>query len=210
MKTIGKWIWLFAIALNFMLLLYFWIGSTVINPSAGTSWGFYFILIGIPLIIIMIISVIIIVLGGAPDNIITQLILIAAIILVTYVNISWGPIPIRIDGWLPERIYTISSIQTTDDEKYEYSLEITQRNNSVRLFVINVATSEETRIPINVSNEIVAILLDSTINESLLWSRLFASADSNSIYYLAIIELLNGQIKYFEIDIEAKTSRRME
>ena len=213
MTMTTKMIWIAATMLNSIALLYFWIGSTAFfNRAPGTDWGYYFIIIGIPIAILIIISIVYIASGWIPRNTSTQIMLIAVIVCVTLFAMYTAPLPIEKEGWLTEMVDAPWFVQTTDDGKYEYFLEIInagQRNSSARLFVRNIATGEETRIPLDMKNERIGIRTWS-FNEESAWSYLVASETSQLIYYLTTTENLNRQIESFKIDMETKTSRRIE
>ena len=209
-----KLVWMIATALNAIALLYFWIGSTAFfNRAPGTSWGFYFMFIGLPVAVLIVISIICFIVGWMPRSDSSLSLMILVILFISFMVIFMAPLPIEQEGWVTEQVDTIGFMQTTDDGKYEYTLEIVnsfQNNSQARLFVKDISTGEETRIPLDMANERITINLSRSINEDRAWAHLVPSEVSPSIYLLTTTEYLNNQIEVFEICMETRTSRRIE
>ncbi|MCL2284908.1 MAG: hypothetical protein FWC32_00920 [Firmicutes bacterium] len=223
MIMIVKVIWIVAIALNAVALAYFIVGSTAFFNRAfpDVAWGYYFVVIGFPVMILMIISIVCLVFGWIPRRTDTQITLITVTILITSLTVVLGAIlPIQTEGWLTERVATlkhspsgITIMRTTDDNKYEYFLEIInsgQRNSRAQLFVKNVVTGEEARILLDTGREIISTRMVSTPNEAETWAYLVSSDISPSIYILTTTQSINFEITSFEICMETKTSRKIE
>jgi len=175
--------------------------------------GILFLVRWNPLAILTIIVIICLAFGRMPHNTSTQAVLTVIIVSITVFNVFVAPLPIKTEGWQTERISTLGVVQITEDGQYEYFLEIinsSQSNSSARLFVRNIATGEEMKIPLDMKNKKITIYLAHTTNEMLAWSHLVPSEISQSIYSLTTTEHLNKEIETFEIDMETKTSRRIE
>jgi hypothetical protein len=218
MTTFLKVLWIIATALNFILLAYFWIGATAFfNRAPGASWGYYLVFIGFPVMFLILVSILCLIFGWIPRETSIQIVLAVVIISVTLFNIYVAPLPIepytiRVDA-LRHSPSSEIIVQTTEDGKYEYFLEVinsSQRNSSARLFVRNVVTGEEVRIPLNMRNERITFSLGATPNEADAWSHLVLSETSSTIYILTTTWFLNDIIESFEINMETKTSQRLE
>ena len=214
MVRVTKWIWIIAVALNAIALLYFLIGTTAFfNRAVGTSWGFYFMIIGFPVAILIVISILCLIFKRTPN--IVAIVVISA--FVTFLTLFTAPLPIETEGWLTERVWTLRHspssdilVQTTEDGKYEYFLEVInsgQRNSSARLFVRCIDTGEETRITLDFRNERIGVRTSHTPNRTVAWSFLTVSEISESIYILTTTRNLNDNIEIFEINMETGTSR---
>lgn len=221
MATIIKIIWILAIVFNFALQTYFLIGATAFfNRATGLEWGIYLRTIWIVMMILIIVSIICLILGRIPLDISSQVKLIVLIVIITILSIIIAPTPIQKEGWLDDRVsvlhYTPSSeilVQTTEDGKYEYFLEVInsfQRNSRAQLFVRNVATGEETRIHLDMKNPRISTRLGGTPNRERAWSHLVISDTFPLIYILTTTWYLNDMIESFEICMETKTSRRID
>ena len=105
-------------------------------------------------------------------------------------------------------------VQTTEDEKYEYFLEVinsSQKNSRAQLFIRDVTTKEETRMPLKMKNKRLRFNPASTSSVEDAWSHLKPSDISSSIYILTTFNRRsNNEIETFEIDMEKRTSRRIE
>ena len=208
-----KIFWMAMTALNFIILLCFYIGATAFfNRGPGMDWHIYFMLVGAPVMIFTVFSIVCFVTGRVPRTDAAQLRLVIALVCITCFIIFTAPFPIEREGWLTERVTTQhGGIQTTEDGKYKYSLEIInsgQRNSHGRLYVRNVATGEEARIPLNMNNTRPSVF---SFNEERAWSHLVPSEVLPSMYILTTTEHFNrSEIEIFEICMETKTSRRFQ
>jgi len=138
--------------------------------------------------------------------------LIVLTVLITFITIFTAPLPIDKEGWLTERVWTQAFVQTTQDGKFDYSLEIVnafQKKSNARLFIRDVASGEETRIPLRMKDEKISIR-GGGAGEEFAWSHLISVEAPQSIYVLTTTEYLKKEIEIFEIDMETKTSRRLE
>jgi len=218
--TATKIIWIVATALNSLVILFCLVGTTAFfNRDTGSAGSYiYFMIIGIPVTILIAISIRCFIAGWMPRN---NTGLIIAISIITIITVWLAPYyDIKIEGWLTESVCTLTDslssdilVQTTEDGKYEYFLEVVnphQRNSRARLFVRSTATREETRIPLSMKKKNITISLDATSNGANAWSRLAPSEGSPSIYYLTTTEWLNEHIESFEINMETMTARRIE
>ncbi|MDR2547732.1 MAG: hypothetical protein LBC96_09570 [Lachnospiraceae bacterium] len=213
MISVIKIIWIIAIVVALGTLSYFLIASTAFfSRSTGTEWGYYFLVIGSSATILIIISIVCLTVGWMPQKFFSQIVLLVSIIFITFMTIYIAPLPIDPEGWLTDRVSTLGFMQTTDDGKYEYNLEIInayQRNSHARLHVRDTATDEEVRIPLNMRNERITIYLAVTHDNSLVWAYLTLSENSSKTYILTTTKYLNNNIEVFEIDMETKTSHRL-
>jgi len=206
-------IWLFAILLNLMLLIYFCIGTTAFNNRPpGTEWGYYFTFIGFPTAFLIAVSILCLVMGWIPRIIPTQIILVIIIGVITFFVIYIAPLPIEKEGWLTEKVRTLSYMQTTEDGKYEYTLELIntfQKDGYARLYVKDVVTDEEKRIPLHTKRKKITIR-GFAHGEENAWSHLIVSETSASVYVLTITEWLSIENEQYEINITEGTARRIE
>ena len=127
-------------------------------------------------------------------------------------------------GWLVPWVEKNGVQQVTDDGRYEYELELinpSQNNSSERLYVKDISAGEEMTIPIDLGLSGIpaqpGIPAPGTqfSREELLWYAwvtLTPSETSPTIYILTTTERLGYflEITEFEVDIETKTSKKIE
>ncbi|MFC0394447.1 hypothetical protein [Paenibacillus mendelii] len=119
--------------------------------------------------------------------------------LYKYVNTS---------GWLTENI-TTDSLQKTADGQYEYQVELInlfQRNSYARLYLKNVNTAEETRIPVDLAvNEIKGL----SVGKVNYWVSIELNPVSDNYLMITTTDFpLPGE--EYEIDVPNGTAVRMK
>lgn len=102
------------------------------------------------------------------------------------------------------------TLKITEDEKYQYRIDLInvfQRNSRARLFLKDISSEEEMYIPVDIQTRKIVGLSVGRINH---WVKL-EPTDEPSRYILYTTEEL-GRIteEKFEIDIKARTSKRLD
>ncbi|RAP24774.1 hypothetical protein C2W64_02781 [Brevibacillus laterosporus] len=153
----GKVLLIGASILNFLAIIWFALGSTAnFNRGVDLVTTVIMIVIGVPAIILFAISLLIFFAKGGDLNgwkkffapyLITSMCFTS---LILFLNVNTN-------GWLTENVRSDLQQRTTDN-RYEYCIELVnifQKNSSARLYLKNIQTSEEIRIPLNLpTNEI--------------------------------------------------------
>lgn len=115
---------------------------------------------------------------------------------------------VKVSGWLTEKVES-DSIQTTSDNKFEYCLELVnmfQKNSSARLYVKNLSTQNELRIPLELpTNKVKAIS----------WSKenhfVFLEPTGNQhIYKLLILKKSPFPEMSFHIYVQEGLARKLD
>ena len=114
-------------------------------------------------------------------------------------------------GWLQETV-TNDCLQTTDDEKYDYRIELVnifQSDSYARLFVKNKSDGEEIRIPLNISTKEITLIVGgegyTTDNpEKYVWAYLEPTENQNRYVLRTTNTLFDDKTYVFEIDLERK------
>ncbi|MDR2572099.1 MAG: RHS repeat-associated core domain-containing protein [Oscillospiraceae bacterium] len=101
-------------------------------------------------------------------------------------------------------------IQITDDEKYEYRIELINRfqnNSHTRLYIRNVSTGDEFIIPLDVPTSVFGSLGGDSGGSSMM--SILTITNKENIYILTTTKIFE-EAKEFEIDMKTQTSRRIE
>lgn len=208
-----KWMWIVAIAVVSLSLVWFLLGSTALfQRDIDLVTTFVFVQVWAPALILTGLSILLLKRGWMPSNIFMQIGLGLAIIILT--SIFTGTLFLNVDtkGWLTEKVRS-DDAQITSDGKYEYRLELInlfQRNSYARLCVKDMFTGSGMIIPIDIRiREMNAIIISP--DEITHWIQMKPS-DIVEIYTLTTTEELgiNRPVEKFEVDMKAKTSQRIE
>lgn len=111
-------------------------------------------------------------------------------------------------GWTKEQIES-DSLKTTADGKYEYRIELInlfQRNSHARLYLKDVGSGEEKYISVNIQTRKIIVLGVKDVNH---WIILEPTAQP-SAYFLSTTKELGIPEEKFEVDIETRTSKKLE
>lgn len=199
MRTLLKCIWIMAIFINLSAVLWFILGSTA-NFQRGIDLISTAVLIfyGVPSIILIYISVVFLFKGWPLSS--WRNTLVISIIIVCLLALSPTLYKyVNTNGWLTESIRT-DSLQITEDGKYEYQIELVnvfQRNSFARLYLKNISTGEEVRIPLDIPvTEIKAYLIRDVIH----WVTLMPASETN-LYILHTTKDFPLRDKKFEFII---------
>jgi len=203
-----KFIWILALLINLFAILWFIIGSTAnFQREIDVVTTVIFVYCGIPSIIIIILSVILLIKGWPPASmwgiagvtILTVCMLLLSLPLFKNVNTS---------GWLTEKI-TSDTLQITTDGQYEYQLELVnlfQNNSYARLYIKNVSTDGEKRIPLDLPVEEIRGLSVSKDNH---WITLI-NTDVENMYILRTTEDFPLSGISYEINVGIGETVRVE
>ncbi|MCL2717360.1 MAG: hypothetical protein FWE14_01060 [Lachnospiraceae bacterium] len=221
MPIITKLIWIFAIVITFISLLWFLVGTTAFfQRGIDLETSFLYIFLWLPALLFIAVSIFALKKGWMPNHIYAQINLILVILFLTIVfsiNLIKGVNP---KGWLEERIFS-DYIQITFDDKYEYQLELInpfQKNSYTQLYIKNISSGEEIRIPIDIQTKDIreSFHLSSDPRKvpsvkEWVWSEM-ENGNKENIYILTITEGFKreGKIEVFEIDMELRKSQRIE
>jgi len=113
---------------------------------------------------------------------------------------------VNTSGWITESVRT-DELQVTTDQKYEYNIELVnifQKNSSTRLYLKELNTSEEIRIPLNLSTTDIGMIF---------WEYVFVKLEETSnpdIYILYTTERSPFPGIKFEINIQKHSAIQIE
>ncbi|OUQ89836.1 hypothetical protein B5G50_02770 [Brevibacillus brevis] len=111
-------------------------------------------------------------------------------------------------GWLTDKVQT-DSIQLTSDHRFEYCIELInlfQKNSTARLYLKNINTLEEVRIPLELPTKEVVGITWSSLDYFI---KLEPTTDSN-IYLLTTTEDLPLATEKYEINVQEGTGVRIK
>lgn len=203
MSIFTRAVWIFSTLIGAISIVWYLLGSTAsFQRGLDLISSTIFIVLWVPALILIIFSTFLIIKGWKPKNkesYISFWILISFILILT-ISLFRG---VNTSGWLHDRI-TSDPIRLTSDGKYEYRIDLInlfQKNSKERLYVRQVATGEESFIPLQLgSEEIHGIGIP--IGNDLPWAIL-RPTEYPFIYDLITTENLSVIIKRFEINLEA-------
>lgn len=115
---------------------------------------------------------------------------------------------VNTSGWLHEQI-TTDTLQVTEDGKYEYQLELInalQKNSYSQIYMKNVYTEEETRIPLDMPINKIKVLF---IKEDYYWTKLEPTSKIDTYILETTMEFPFPGERY-EIDIKNGEAKKME
>ena len=218
MQIALKSIWITAIVVISLSLMWFLLGSTAFfQRNIDIVTTFIFTYVWVPALLLIGVSILCLKKGWVPSNIFIQIGLAIGIITLSVIFSSTLFRYVNTSGWLKESV-TADYTQTTPDGKYEYKLELInlfQKNSCSRLSVKDISTGNEMTIPVDIrAEEIRAIIApDSTRTvphiPSWVWAEMTRSG-AETVYILTTTEHLKDTIEKFEIDMEAKTAKKIE
>ena len=208
-----KIIWIIAIFIVISSLICFLIGSTAFfNRGIDLIATVIYIYVWFPAFVLSAISIIFLIKKKIPATKRGQ---ILVVILIIFLSAAFSTTLFRysnIEGIFKDKVISNWSnrdnMQITSDGKYIYQLELInlfQRNSRVRLYIKNILSDEKMLISLDMStNTIYGVTPD-----LFPWVEMFPS--ENSAYYiLNTTRSLKEEIEIYEININAKTSRRIE
>jgi len=216
MDTVATILWIAVIGILVFSLLWFLVGSTAFfQRSPDLPLTVWYIIFWVPVLIFTIAIVSVLVLKQdwilkVANTAGTQRVM-ALVLLPIAVSSAVGSIHLTpTSGWLSERVQG-DVTQITPDEKYEYRAEVVnqfQKNAFVRLYVMDVSTGEKTVIRLDAKPEEISARL----TPHPLWSFMNPT-EQPKLYQLYIPDGFGSLLvkkAVFEIDIVAKSSRRIE
>ena len=223
MQIAIKAIWITATVAVSLAMTWFLLGSTaVFQRQIDLIETAIYVFVWTPALIFIGLSVFLIKKGWTPNNIFIQIGLLMGIIILSVIVTTTLFRYTNTGGWLTEIVtknwHSSVPLQKTEDGKYEYQIELInhfQRNGRARLYVRDISTGEDFVISVGIrTREIGALSVEyrPISEESRLlsaWSKLTLS-DTENVYILTTTERLKYDIEAFEIDMEARTSRRIE
>lgn len=209
MSTWVKIVWLFAIIVNIVSLIWFLLGSTAnFQRPLDLINTVTLITVWVPSLLLVVLSTILFIKGWVASNfkhIGVWLILLA--LLFFAVPLFKG---VNTEGWLYDHI-TSDPIKITSDGEFEYRTELInlfQKNSRERLYLRNVSTGREMYIPIDINTtEIYGIWVRE--GDDWMWA-LLSPTDVPNQYELTTTEILRVPKNKFLIDIGTGTSQRLE
>jgi low affinity Fe/Cu permease len=206
-------IWLRLIIIGVIILsassfLWFLLGSTAYLQRGmdiiGTT---YLLVVGIPVLLLAILFTILLVKGCVPTSG-THYIGICIGIVISVLLSTILIQSVSSHGWTKEKVRS-DSLKITTDGKYEYRIDLInlfQRNSNARLYLIDIDLEEEMYISVNIQTHKIVGLSVGEVNR---WVLLEPTDDSTR-YILTTTKELRLPEELFEIDIAARTSRRLE
>ncbi|EPY12122.1 hypothetical protein [Paenibacillus alvei] len=195
-------VWIFSTLIGAISIVWYLLGSTAsFQRGLDLISSAIFIVLWVPALILIIFSTFLIIKGWKPKNkesYISFWILISFILILT-ISLFRG---VNTSGWLYDRI-TSDPLRLTSDGKYEYRIDLInlfQKNSKERLYVRQVATGEESFIPLHLDSEERHGIGIPSGND---WSwAILRPTDYPYIYDLITTENLSVDIKRFEINLE--------
>lgn len=112
------------------------------------------------------------------------------------------------NGWANEKIRS-DTLKMTADQKYEYRVDLInlfQRNSNARLYLKDISSQEEMYIQTEIQSRKIVGLKVSKINH---WVKL-EPTDNSSLYILHTTAALGIPLEKYEINIETRTSIKLE
>lgn len=196
------------IILSASSFLWFLLGATAYLQRAMDIIGTTYLLVaGIPGLLFAILFTVLLIKGWIPTSGVHYIGicigLVISIILSAILIYS-----VNSHGWTKEEIQS-DSLKITVDGKYEYRIELInlfQRNSNARLYLRDVGSDEEKYIPVNIHTSKIVVLGVKDVNQWIL----LEPTDKPSRYFLSTTKELGITEEKFEIDIAARTSRRIE
>lgn len=203
-----KIIWIITVFVNLSGLIWFVLGSTAnFQRDLDLISTVLLVYLGIPTIILCGLSFYLLYKKWSPtkwwEAIGVSLLIIAMLFMTPqfYKNVDTS-------GWLTDKVQT-DSIQQTSDHRFEYCIELInlfQKNSTSRLYLKNINTLEEVRIPLELPTKEVVGITWSSVNYFI---KLEPTADSN-IYLLTTTEDLPLATEKYEINVQEGTAVRIK
>lgn len=203
-----KIIWIITVFVNLSGLIWFVLGSTAnFQRDLDLISTVLLVYLGIPTIILCGLSFYLLYKKWSPtkwwEAIGVSLLIIAMLFMTPqfYKNVDTS-------GWLTDKVQT-DSIQQTSDHRFEYCIELInlfQKNSTSRLYLKNINTLEEVRIPLELPTKEVVAITWSSVNYFI---KLEPTADSN-IYLLTTTEDLPLATEKYEINVQEGTAVRIK
>jgi len=208
-----KIVWIVSITVLSTALVWFLLGATAFfNRGIDLVETAVFVFVWIPALVFVMISIKLLRKGWMPSNIIFQILLLLIIVIIMIIFSETLFSRASAHGWLIPRVER-DGLQTTSDEKFEYRIELVnrwQRNNRVRLYIRNISTGEEKTIYLGISTDDMRGFPGENRRTPAPVSELMLT-EIKHIYTLTIFGAFTRDlIASFEIDIEARTARRIE
>ena len=201
-----KVVWIVAILVNLSGVIWFVLGSTAsFQRNMDLVSTVILVYLGVPSIILIVFSSVLLFKKWRASKwweVIGVLLIMIAMLLMTphlYKNVETS-------GWLTERVKS-DGLQVTSDHKYEYNMELVntfQKNSSARLRLKNMETSEEMRIPLNVSTKGVGAIF---------WEKAFGKLEvtnDRNIYLLYTTAASPFPGLQFEVNIQKGTAVKID
>ncbi|TQK53651.1 hypothetical protein FB479_109128 [Brevibacillus sp. AG162] len=200
--------WIITVFVNLSGLIWFVLGSTAsFQRDLDLISTVLLVYLGIPTIILCGLSFYLLYKKWSPtkwwEAIGVSLLMIAMLFMTPqfYKNVDTS-------GWLTDKVQT-DSIQQTSDHRFEYCIELInlfQKNSTARLYLKNINTLEEVRIPLELPTKEVVGITWSSVNYFI---KLEPTADSN-IYLLTTTEGLPLATEKYEINVQEGTAVRIK
>ncbi|NEN87132.1 hypothetical protein [Paenibacillus elgii] len=201
-------IWALVILVNLSAVMWFILGTTA-NFQRGIDLVSTVVLVyfGIPSILLIILSIILLFKrwpSSSSWSIIGVFIIIICMLSLSSILFK----NVNTSGWLTENI-TTDTLQTTADGQYEYQLELInlfQKNSYARLYLKNVSTGEEIRIPLEIPVTNIRGLSEGKVNY---WIALEATSkrDVFILYTTSKFPLPNEK---YEIDVKIGKAMKVQ
>ena len=216
MKTTIKIIWITAVVVVSISMLWFLLGTTAFfQRGIDLVTAAYYIVAWAPALLLVGLLILLLKKGWIPNNIFLQIVLTLVIIALSVFISKTLFQNVNTTGWLTQRVMKNDVVQITADGKYEYQIELInlfQRNSSARLYVKYMATGEEITIPLDIQTRQIRAITRPAVTyseESRLshaWAKLTPSETEN-VYILTTTQELKSKIESFEINMETRKSR---
>ena len=219
MDTTAVTLWVVAIVIFFVSLLWFLFGTTAffqrgIDLETTVWYGFFWV----PVLIFTIAIILVLVLKqqwllNIANTISAQRLLALMLIPVALLSAVFSYHQTPTAGWLTERVKG-DVIQLTADGKYEYRVEVVnqfQKNAYVRLYLKSMSTGNIAIIRLSAQMEEISArtVPEQNIPKRPIWSSM-DYADSSEGYILSVTKEFLTTAPKFEINTATETSNRIE
>ncbi|WP_440110737.1 hypothetical protein [Paenibacillus sp. QZ-Y1] len=178
MKLLVKIIWVLATLTSLTSVLWYIVGTTAyFQRDIDIISTFILMYFGIPSILLVVLSIICFIKGWYPTTLFAYLswvLLICCMFALTPMLVK----SVDTQGWLTENI-TSDSLQVTDDDKYEYRLELInlfQENSHARLYLKNKNDGNVILVPLDLPIQQIKVLDMNSVNH---WISLMPGEDSD-------------------------------
>ncbi|RXZ81567.1 hypothetical protein EBB07_14710 [Paenibacillaceae bacterium] len=209
MSTWFKVVWVLAIIINIVALVWFILGSTAnFQRSLDLVERLTLIVYGLTSFALTSLSILMLIKQTGKSSV--SLYTLGSVIILLLVYLS-QPLfeTVRTEGWLHESVQS-DPIKVTSDGRYEYHIELVnfeQRNRSERLILTNILTGEVNKITIDIDTSGSNGLARGRSNWG--WAIMHPTESPNK-YNLVTTEYLKMPEKVFLIDVEKGISEKLD
>ncbi len=216
MKIMINALWIVSIIVIFLSLVWFIMGTTAcFQRQLDLVSTVVLFFLGVSSLVMIGLLVYIIKNNWFPRTTLTRFCLLGGIILIIIIITTTCFRYSTTYGWFRNVVYS-DYLQTTDDEKYEYRLELVnlfQKNQYARLYVKNNTTGEEIKIMLDLPLDKIGALQGGVGYEypepmiPKVWSQLSQTA-REEIYILKTTDWFHKNTYTYKIDMRTKVAEK--